>query len=132
MTGITENKGIYLLSIDLEDVRMGIPNGEKYKERVPFLINKYLELFDKNKIKITFFVVGLVAEKYPSLIKMIYDEGHEIACHSFEHKYPIDKTTKELFRTDLMKNIEILLKNGVKNVIGYRAPSYSLVEKTNN
>ena len=38
----------------------------------------------KNR-KITFFVTGILAKKFPSLIKQISDDGHEIASHYFEH-----------------------------------------------
>ncbi|MEN6314342.1 MAG: polysaccharide deacetylase family protein [Clostridiaceae bacterium] len=36
-------------------------------------------------IKATFFVVGQWAEKYPEIIKMIAQDGHDIANHSYSH-----------------------------------------------
>lgn len=119
----------FLFSVDLEDVRMRIPNGENYKERVPAMTEKYLRFLSEIKSKATFFIVGEVAEKYPSLIKMISDEGHEIACHSYKH-ITLDRQTKQEFRDDLKKNLDALKKAGAKNILGYRAPTFSLTEKT--
>lgn len=48
------------------------------------------ELLDTLKAydaKATFFMVGEMAENYKDTIKRIYDEGHEIANHSWDHQY---------------------------------------------
>ena len=39
-----------------------------------------------NGTKITFFVTGILSEKFPDLIKQISDDGHEIACHYHYHE----------------------------------------------
>ncbi|MEN9447339.1 MAG: Poly-beta,6-N-acetyl-D-glucosamine synthase [Bacteroidota bacterium] len=46
---------------------------------------KILDLLKKEKIKATFFVVGLEAEKNIGILKRIYKEGHEIGNHTFTH-----------------------------------------------
>ena len=66
---------------------------------------------------------------YPSLIKEIVSEGHEIACHSHLH-LPIDKQSPEEFRQDLEENILSLLRAGVTEVHGFRAPTFSLIKNT--
>jgi len=45
-----------------------------------------LDILKKYNIKATFFVVGSMAEKYPFLLKHIYDDGHLIANHTYHHK----------------------------------------------
>ena len=35
---------------------------------------------------VTFFVLGLNINRYPEIIKMILDEGHQLASHSYNHK----------------------------------------------
>lgn len=122
-------KTYYLLSVDFEDVRERVPNGEKYQERVPLMTEKFLYFCDKHNCKITFFVVGSTAAKYPDLIKKIYDKGHEIACHTTDHKQ-LDKHTPESFRNDLKGNVKILKDIGIFDIKGFRAPTYSLTEKT--
>ena len=120
---------IFLFSIDLEDVRLGMPDPNKYKERVLATTEKYLNWLNKFNFKCTFFTVGNIADKYPSLITDIVSEGHEIACHTSAH-IPLDKQTKETFKEDLKKNIDSLQQAGAKKITGFRAPIFSLTENT--
>jgi polysaccharide deacetylase family protein (PEP-CTERM system associated) len=118
-----------LFSIDFEDIRYLVPDGFKYEERLPAMIHQYLDFLNERKSKGTFFVVGRAAELYPALIKEIIGEGHEIGCHTYDHR-PLNFHTKETFREDMLKNIEVLDKLGAANIYGFRAPGLSLTEKT--
>ena len=122
-------RGTFLFSIDLEDVRLMVPNGMAYKEAVPEMTMQYLEFLDAHNSKATFFVVGKVALLYPELIIEIQSQGHEIACHSHSH-VPLDKLGKEGFKKDLEENIDALVKLGINQPIGYRAPIFSLTQRT--
>ncbi|HCY37486.1 MAG: chitooligosaccharide deacetylase [Candidatus Margulisiibacteriota bacterium] len=55
------------------------------------------------QIKATFFVVGSQAEKYPYLLKQMFDDGHEIGNHTFSHQRLTDlsreKAIQELENT---------------------------------
>jgi len=119
----------FLFSVDLEDVRLRMRDGLRYAERVPQMTHQILEFLEKHNVRCTFFVVGDVAELYPALIREIHSKGHEIACHSASHIL-LDKMSKEQFRDDLKKNIAALNKSGATEIIGYRAPVFSLTEKT--
>jgi polysaccharide deacetylase family protein (PEP-CTERM system associated) len=119
----------YLFSIDLEDVRFWMENGLKYSERVPLMTERYLEFLQNHNFKITFFVVGDVAKVYPNLIRKIVEGGHEVACHSNKH-IPIDKQNHQSFSEDLAENIKVLHDCGVENLYGFRAPIFSVIEKT--
>jgi polysaccharide deacetylase family protein (PEP-CTERM system associated) len=81
------------------------------------------------RLKATFFVLGWIAERYPSLVKRIQKEGHEIACHGYAHKL-IYTQSKEEFRQDIRKAKAILEDITSSEVIGYRAPSYSITNKS--
>ena len=122
-------KNIFLFSVDLEDVRLRMQDGLQYKPRVEKMVEHYLQFLDKYKSKATFFTVGDIPEHYPSLIKTILSAGHEIACHSNKH-IPVIEQTKEAFKNDLLQNLENLNKAGATNIVGYRAPIYSITEKT--
>jgi len=121
--------GLFLFSIDFEDVRLRMKDGEKLPERLLKITEQLLKFLSKHNIHCTFFVVGDVAEKYPNLIREIDSEGHEIACHSSSH-IALDKMTKDVFRKDILQNIDSLKKAGIKTIAGYRAPVFSLTEKT--
>ena len=81
------------------------------------------------KVHGTFFVLGWLAERYPDLIRRIKDEGHEIACHGYAHKL-IYHQSKEEFREDIRRAKGILEDIIGSEVIGYRAPSYSITNKS--
>ncbi|MBZ2173826.1 polysaccharide deacetylase family protein [Schnuerera sp. xch1] len=80
-------------------------------------IKPMLEVFSKNKIKITFFVTGNWAEKNPELLKSIVNEEHEIGNHGYQHM-DYDKLSYE-------KNKEEILKahNVINNLSGIQ-PKY--------
>jgi polysaccharide deacetylase family protein (PEP-CTERM system associated) len=124
-----QNANTFLFSVDLEDIRLRMPDGKSFKERVPQNTEAYLKWLNKTKSKCTFFVTGDVAELYPSLINEIVQEGHEIACHTSFH-IPLDKQTPDEFAKDLENNMNVLTKAGAKKIEGFRAPVFSLIKKT--
>ena len=72
-----------------------IYNGNLSSNKISLMINVYwgnefiepmLKTLKDNDVKTTFFVGGMWAEKYPDLLKEIYNEGHEIANHGYFHK----------------------------------------------
>ena len=46
---------------------------------------KMLDVLKAKHATATFFLIGVEAEKYSSLVQRIYDEGHEIGNHTFTH-----------------------------------------------
>ncbi len=120
----------YLFSIDLEDVRDSLPNGDNFKDRVSLMTEAYLNFLKLKNWKCTFFTVGKTAEKYPELLKQIVADGHEVALHSYSHT-PVTKQTRQEFSEDLKKNIESVYKATGIMPIGYRAPIFSLTKNVN-
>ena len=120
---------LYLFSVDLEDVRFAMPDGRKYRERVPEMTRRYLVWLRGRGARTTFFVVGDVAEAYPDLIREIGEAGHEIGCHSHRH-IPLERQTPAEFRADLEAGLDALRRAGAADVRGYRAPVFTLTEKT--
>lgn len=120
-------KNIFLFSIDLEDARENVVDGDKYADRVEANTEVYLQWLAHHNFKCTFFTIGKIAEKYPGLIKNIVSLGHEVACHSYDH-VPVAKLGKEKFKIDLEKNINALQKAGAKDIKGFRAPIFSLTK----
>lgn len=45
-----------------------------------------LAILQKYDVKATFFVLGQNAVKHPNIVKMMHEQGHEIANHSWSHK----------------------------------------------
>ncbi len=120
---------VYLFSVDLEDIRFLMEDGLRRPERVPANVRTYLEWLKSQGVRCTFFVVGDVAEAYPSLVREIGRQGHEIACHGYRH-IPLEQQTPEQFQNLLEANRNALTRAGAKNVQGFRAPIFSLTERT--
>jgi len=80
-----------------------------------------LRALDKYQVKATFFVLGCWVEKYPDVVREIYERGHEIANHSYAHYKP-----SKLDKAGLIKEIE-KCNAAIKRVTGedckiYRPP----------
>jgi polysaccharide deacetylase family protein (PEP-CTERM system associated) len=125
------------LSIDVEDwfcannITSVIPR-ERWGEcasRVVDSTRLVLEIMKEAKTQATFFVLGWVAERYPHLVREIAAAGHEVASHGYFHQLLYRMTPQE-FDDDLGRSLEILRNLAPEPVIGYRAPSFSIVERT--
>jgi polysaccharide deacetylase family protein (PEP-CTERM system associated) len=97
--------------------------------RVAYNTGKVLDLFGETGVKATFFTLGWVAERHPGLIRRIAGEGHEVASHGWDHDR-VFTMTAEAFRADL-KRARIALEDASGHrVTGYRAPSFSIDQRT--
>jgi peptidoglycan/xylan/chitin deacetylase (PgdA/CDA1 family) len=72
----------------------------------PTITPKILDLLDQYNIKATFFVVGSLAERYPSIIQDIERRGHTIGNHTYSHDVPhitgdtlVSEITKAFYAT---------------------------------
>ena len=101
---------------------------ETLPHRVEKNTQRILDIFEARDIKATFFTLGWVAERYPDLVKRIIKDGHELACHGYEH-IRVTEQTPEQFREDVSRTKKILEELGGKEVKGYRAASYSIGAK---
>ena len=119
----------FLFSVDLEDVRSLVPGGERFAERVPANIARYLEVLDAFDVRCTFFTVGDVARRYPALVRELRDRGHELACHTSDHR-TLDRHDPASFRDDILRNVDDLVAAGAERVVGFRAPTMSLTRET--
>ena len=119
----------FLFSIDLEDTRSLISGGDRFAERVPANTERFLDFLARHEVRCTFFTVGDVARRYPSLVEQIAAAGHEIACHSSDH-VPLDRHDRDSFRRDLVQCVGDLTRAGAPRVVGFRAPMGSLTKKT--
>lgn len=52
----------------------------------PVYTPQILDVLKQRHAKACFFLLGKNVEKYPEIAKRVYDEGHEIGNHSFNHK----------------------------------------------
>ncbi len=125
------------MSVDVEDYFQvsafdeSVPrtSWDTFESRVCANTDRLLAIFDEAGVRSTFFTLGWVAERHPSLVRRIVDAGHELASHGYGHRLVYDQTPAQ-FREDVRRAKGLLESSGGAAVRGYRAPSYSIVERS--
>jgi polysaccharide deacetylase family protein (PEP-CTERM system associated) len=102
---------------------------DSLESRVVANTERILEIFAEHEVTATFFVLGLVAQRFPQLVTSIAAMGHEIASHGFEHRLVYDQT-RRAFRDDVRRAKDLLESLSGRPVLGYRAPSYSITPRS--
>lgn len=105
-----EEKGLVLWDVQTEEkvVALTFDDGPH-----PKYTAEILDLLQKYDAKATFFIIGANAEKNPDLLVRQYNEGHELANHTFTHTYKIPSVQR------LMKELE-QTNELIFNITGYR------------
>ncbi len=125
------------LTIDVEEIfqvhalsdTVKIEDWDRLTSGVESNTSIILELLKENDTKATFFCLGWIARRHGSLIKRICRDGHELACHGYSHQV-IYNQSPDAFREDVAESKKIIEDITGKPVLGYRAPTYSITEKT--
>ena len=131
------NRVVNGLSVDVEDwFQVGafenvIERGDwdSLALRVEDNVARILDLFAQADVKATFFTLGWVAQRHTAMIRRIADAGHEIASHGYDHARVFTFDRAE-FAADIRKARTILEDASGQKVIGYRAPSFSIDQRT--
>jgi len=134
-SGFRENNasGVNAMTVDVEDYfqvsafegHVDKAQWESLPRRVEDNTLRILELFAARQVRATFFTLGWVAERFPTLVKEIVNNGHEIASHGWEHVRVSNQTPQE-FRQDIERTRKLLQDISGEPVLGYRAASYSI------
>lgn len=125
------------MTIDVEDyfhvsVFDGIvPRSEwaRMESRVCANTERLLGILAEHEVRGTFFVLGWVAERHPSLVRAIAAGGHEVASHGYAHRLVYDQP-RAAFRDDVRRAKALLEDACGRPVHGYRAPSYSITPRS--
>lgn len=99
------------------------------ESRVSGNTERLLDIFDESGVRATFFVLGWVAERFPGLVRRIVARGHELASHGYGHQLVYAQTPRK-FREDLQRARTALEAAVGVAVVGYRAPSFSIVQSS--
>jgi polysaccharide deacetylase family protein (PEP-CTERM system associated) len=88
-----------------------------------------LEELAQRQILATFFILGEIARSNPKLVRAVSEAGHEVASHGWDHRR-IHLMTPETFREDVRTSKDALEQASGTAVLGYRAPTFSVVRQT--
>jgi polysaccharide deacetylase family protein (PEP-CTERM system associated) len=129
--------GAHIFSVDVEEffhahaLSAAAPRAswDALPRRVEASTERLLDLLGRHEAFGTFFVLGWVAERHPGMVRRIVEAGHEVASHGHWHERVTEMTLKG-FRDDLRHSIRRLEDLTGRRVLGYRAPSFSIVPGT--
>lgn len=94
--------------------------------RVERNVDVVLALLDQRQVRATFFTLGWIARRYPAMVRAIADAGHEVASHGYAHVRASEQSRIQ-FRRDILRSKHLLEDIAGRPVLGYRAPSFSLM-----
>jgi polysaccharide deacetylase family protein (PEP-CTERM system associated) len=100
-------------------------HGKVFESRVEQSVERLLRLLSDHFARATFFVLGEIAARHPSIVRRIAAEGHEIACHGDGHD-DVYRLTPGEFRADI-RQAKARIEDTIGDpVTGYRAPNFSI------
>jgi polysaccharide deacetylase family protein (PEP-CTERM system associated) len=127
-----------ILSFDIEEHDrieaargLAVPprQAEHYRQRMDYATRWLLDELAARDARATFFIVGQIAESNPALVRAIAAGGHEVASHSWDHRR-VHHFTPETFREDVRRSKDALEQVSGTAVVGFRAPTFSVVRQT--
>jgi polysaccharide deacetylase family protein (PEP-CTERM system associated) len=93
--------------------------------RVERNVDLVLQLLADADARATFFTLGWIAERFPQLVRRIAAAGHEVASHGYSHE-KANELGRDALLTDILLAKTILQDIAGTEVLGYRAPSFSI------
>ena len=115
-------------TVDVEDwYQSSVDFDAPISERVLRNMERVLRLLDDHHVKATFFIQGMVAEAYPSLLRDLLAEGHEIQSHGYSHR-PLYGMDRAALREELQRARESVEDACGARVTAFRAPDFSILE----
>jgi len=125
---------VNILTFDIEEwfIYEQYPKGGKgyYLPILNSLLERLLDILDRESVKATFFCLGIIAREYPEVLCRIASRGHEIGCHSDRHISAL-ALGPDGFENDLKLALESIENVINQKVTAFRAPAFSVSDKTN-
>lgn len=128
MSSVYLNSKNIWLTIDIEEVKdsnFNLVRKGNIKISYDMLIQSWVELCDHLEVKSTCFVLGSFALEYPNLVKLLVENGHEIASHGMNHKL-VNKVGLSDWEESIITSKKTLEDISGVEVTGYRAASWSM------
>jgi peptidoglycan-N-acetylglucosamine deacetylase len=97
--------------------------------RVVLTTRALLADLDRCGVRATFFVLGWIAARYPSLVEEIRTAGHDVGSHGHAHARAYD-LGPERFAADLRRGLQSLHEAGVDRIAAFRAPEWSINDRS--
>jgi peptidoglycan/xylan/chitin deacetylase (PgdA/CDA1 family) len=92
-------------------------------------VHRILACLERNGVPATFFVPGMIVERYPDAVRAIVEQGHEVAHHGYDHRSPADLAPEEELAA-LRRGRELIQAAAGAAPVGYRSPSWDFSPRT--
>ncbi len=83
---------------------------------------RVLDAFRRHKVRATVMVNGLLAERYPHIVKQIVNEGHEAAAHSYTMDMMSIYMNEDEERANIRRNVELIRSACGQRPVGWINP----------
>jgi len=82
-----------------------------------------LELLEKHKVNVTFFVIGYKAAKRVSTLKRMMELGHSVGDHSLDHRYKHFFSSQDKLKNWITDSQNLLTRLIGEKPVGFRSPA---------
>lgn len=110
------------------EARRGLPSDAKFKRDIASItdrqygervgVYRVLEVLRQEGIKASFFVNGHTVETFPSVMRQILADGHELCSENWRHEYVFMMTPEEQ-RSDIKRTVDAFQK-----VLGFKPQGF--------
>jgi polysaccharide deacetylase family protein (PEP-CTERM system associated) len=111
-------------TVDVEDHRQA-----RHEASYPLLTRRLLDFLEARSGRGTFFLLDEAARRTPELVREIAGRGHEVASHGETHD-TLERLTPRRLAAGLARSRERLRALSGQEVVGFRAPRFSLTAAT--
>ena len=87
----------------------------------PYYTEQLLKGLKERNVKATFFITGQNVEAYPEIVKEIYEDGHLIGNHTYNHTQ-LTSGNAETFKQEIVKTNEVIKAVTGEDTIYIRPP----------
>jgi len=123
----------HAFSVDVEDwfqgIELPLEDWVGRENRIDVGLSKILALLEEKCVKATFFTLGAVAKSNPKSIRLIAQQGHEVASHTMYHRKIYDLEPKAFLKQE--GECKAILEDiSETKVNGFRAPYFSITTES--
>ena len=115
-TQLTGGRIFWLGSEDKNQVALTFDDGPN-----PEYTPQILAVLDKYHVKVTFFMVGEIAQRYPKVVRKVTEQGHEVADHTMTHP-EAPKADSQMLRQEVRGSAQLLEQISGKKIHYLRPP----------
>ena len=115
-TAIKNSVGIYHANVKEKLVALTYDDGPQ-----PPYTGEILEILHHYQVKATFFCIGKKIAAHPELVKLVRNQGHELANHSYSHQYMVWRSP-QFVRQEIETTDQLFHDLGIEEEIIFRPP----------